>query len=186
MGIVYIFLIAVGLTFDTFAVSVSTGLLVNNIRFWQAVRVALVLAVVQAMMPLVGWFTGAQVKDYVSSFDHWIAFALLGLLGLKMMYEAVKQDEDGEAKNPMKFTVLMGMAIATSIDALVVGISFAFLDVNIILASLIIGATTFMVAMIGMLFGKKAGALLGKKMEIIGGIILVAIGVKILLEHVCS
>jgi putative Mn2+ efflux pump MntP len=183
MSIFYIFLVAVGLTFDTFAVSVSTGLAVSHIRFWQAARVALVLGLVQAIMPLLGWFAGMQVKELISNLDHWIAFSLLLLLGSKMIYEALKKDTDAGPSDPLKMAVLLGMALATSIDALVVGISFGFLDVNIVAATIIIGATTFVVAMVGMLVGKKAGALLGKKMEIVGGLILIFIGSKILFEH---
>jgi putative Mn2+ efflux pump MntP len=176
-------LIAIGLSFDTFAVSVSTGLAVNQIRFWQGVRVAITLAFFQALMPLIGWFLGKQVSEYIVSVDHWVAFILLSALGFRMVYESFKKEDAPSEFNPLSRTVLIGMAIATSIDALVVGVSFAFINTRIYFTVIVIGIVTFLVAMIGMLFGKKVGGRLGRRMEIIGGIILVGIGVKILLEH---
>jgi len=183
MGIFTIILIALGLTFDTFAVSITTGISVSEIKFTQAIRVAVILAVIQALMPVIGWFGAIQIKDYIVSFDHWIAASLLWLIGAKMIWESISPKEDDELKNPLKTTVLLGIAIATSIDALAVGVSFGFLDVNMYLSSAIIGFTTFLVAMIGMLLGKKAGGLLGKRAEVFGGLILIIIGIKILIEH---
>jgi manganese efflux pump family protein len=183
MSILTIILIAIGLTFDTFAVSVSTGITVNEIKFWQAVRVSIILAIFQASMPLLGWFGALQIKDYIISFDHWIAAGLLWIIGAKMIWEALFPKEDEVQKNPLKTMVVVTMAIATSIDALAVGVSFGFLEVNMYISTLIIGFTTFLVAMIGMLLGKKAGYLLGKRAEIIGGLILIIIGIKILYEH---
>ena len=185
MDFITLLIIAIGLSFDTFAVSVSTGLTICEIRLWQAVRVAIVLAIFQAAMPLIGWILGTQVASYINEYDHWIAFGLLTILGGKMIYESFKEKEEEKKFNPLKLTVLIGMAIATSIDALVVGVSFAFFkDLNIYWTILIIGAVTFLVAMIGMLFGKKVGNRFGTKMEIIGGLILIGIGLKILISHV--
>ncbi len=183
MEIITLFLIAIGLSFDTFAVSISTGLIVNTIRFIQAVRFAIILAVSQAIMPVIGWFTGVQIKDAIIEFDHWIAFSLLLMLGLKMIFESFKKEEERKNFNPLRLITAIGIAIATSIDALVVGVSFAFLNTNIVIAVFIIGSTTFFVSMLGMLFGKKTGAHLGKKMEIVGGLILIGIGLKILIQH---
>ena len=182
MDFITLLLIAIGLSFDTFAVSVTTGLTICDIRFWQAIRVAVILAVFQAAMPLIGWILGKQVAGFIMQYDHWIAFGLLFILGAKMIYESF-QNKDAERKfNPLKLTVLIGLAIATSIDALVVGVSFAFFnDLNIYWTILIIGVVTFLVAMIGMLFGKKVGNKFGTKMEIIGALILISIGIKILL-----
>jgi len=176
MDIITILLIAIGLSFDTFAVSVSTGLIIKHIKFWQAIKVAFVLAFLQAVMPLFGWFAGNQISSLIGNFDHWIAFILLVILGIKMIIESFKPDEQKNNFNPLKFTVLIGMGIATSIDALVVGISFAFLQTNIWLAIAIIGGVTFLVAMLGSRFGKR--------IEILGGIILIIIGLKILLSHI--
>ncbi len=186
MGIVSLLIIAIGLSFDTFAVSVTTGLTVSHIRFWQAVRIALTLAFFQALMPLIGWFLGMQVDQYIKDYDHWIAFILLSVLGFKMIYESFKEEEDNSSFNPLKPLVVIGMAIATSIDALVVGVSFALIDINIFQSLFIIGAITFLTAMVGMLFGKKVGGRLGKRMEIIGGIILFGIGLKILFSHLAA
>lgn len=183
MGFLTILVIATGLSFDTFAVSVSSGLAMPKISFRDAFKVAFVLAFFQAAMPLIGWLAGTGLSKYASDYDHWIAFGLLTLLGGKMIFESFRNDEQDNNFNPLDFKVQVMMAIATSIDALIVGVSFAFLEFRIILSTLIIGSVTFIVSMLGMLFGKKVGAKLGKRMEIIGGVILMAIGLKILLEH---
>ncbi len=183
MGIIEIILIGLGLSFDTFAVSVSTGLLKKSIRFWQGVKIAFILALFQALMPLIGWLGGTQVAAYISHFDHWIAFVLLSAVGIKMIIESFKDDEDKKT-NPLLFKVVVLMGLATSIDALVVGVSLAFIDIVIIQTILIIGVITFLAAMIGMLIGKSANGKLGKKVEIIGGLILFGIGLKILIEHI--
>ena len=183
MEILTLIFIAIGLTFDTFAVSITTGLMASHIRFWKATKVALVLAFFQGLMPVLGWFIGSQVKYLITSYDHWIAFGLLLIIGSKMIYESLKEDEEKKNFDPFKPMVLIGIAIATSIDALVIGVTFAFIDVNIGLSVLIIGGITYIVAMLGMLFGKNAGKWFGRKMEIIGGLILIGIGTKILLEH---
>jgi putative Mn2+ efflux pump MntP len=184
MDFITILLIAVGLSFDTFAVSVSSGLTIRHIRFYQAVKIAFTLAFFQALMPLIGWVLGNQVADLIVNYDHWVAFGLLSFLGIKMAYESLKKDKEDSNFNPLNLVVLLGMAVATSIDALVVGVSFALIEINIFWSILIIGVVTFLVSMIGMLFGKKVGGSLGKKMEIIGGIILIGIGLKILLSHI--
>jgi putative Mn2+ efflux pump MntP len=195
MDLISLLVIAIGLTFDTFAVSVTIGLMVNHIRFWQATRLALVMAFFQALMPLIGWMLGLQVKDFIEAYDHWIALVLLTGIGLKMIHESFKNEAQKGEFNPFLPMVIIGMSLATSIDALVVGVTFAFVNVNIvdwhmgfmdmnmIMAAFIIGVLTYLVAMLGMLFGKKTGALLGRKMEIVGGVMLIAIGVKIALEH---
>lgn len=183
MDIITILLIAIGLSFDTFAVSVSTGLAISKIRFWQAVKIAITLAFFQAAMPFLGWFFGKQVEHLISNYDHWIAFGLLSILGIRMIYESFQKDKEDKSFNPLNTSVLIGMAVATSIDALVVGVSFAFINMNIYWSVILIGAVTFLVSMTGILFGKKAGGNHGKRMEIIGGLILIGIGLKILISH---
>jgi manganese efflux pump family protein len=183
MDIITILLIAFGLSFDTFAVSVTSGLALRKIVFFDAIKFAFVLAFFQGVMPLIGWFIGTGVKKYIMDYDHWIAFILLSVLGIKMIYESFRKGEDHLALNPMRFAVMVSMAVATSIDALIVGLSFAFFNVNIFLTIFLIGSVTFIVSMLGILFGKKAGVRLGKRMEIVGGLILIAIGLKILIEH---
>jgi manganese efflux pump family protein len=182
MQIFEIILIGLGLSFDTFAVSVSTGLIKKNIRFWQGVKIALVLALFQSAMPLLGWFGGSQVAKYVTSIDHWIAFGLLSMIGFKMIIDALKGEEENKV-NPLLIKVLLIMGLATSIDSLVVGVTFAFVQVNLYQSIMIIGIITFLSAMVGMLIGKSATGKFGKKVEIIGGLILFGIGLKILIEH---
>lgn len=183
MQLITLILIGLGLSFDTLAVSVSTGLMVKRIMFLQAVRVAIILAVVQTLMPFFGWLGGSQIRSYIIEYDHWIAFVLLFLLGSRMIYESFQDEEENKEKDPLKFFALLSLGIASSIDALVVGFSFAFTGINIILSVLIIGSVTFLVAMLGMLFGKTAGGKFGKKMEVFGGVILILIGTKILFQH---
>ncbi|NVO21476.1 MAG: manganese efflux pump [Bacteroidetes bacterium] len=182
MHILTIIVIAIGLSFDTFAVSVSSGVILPKITFYEGIRIAIVLAIFQALMPLIGWGMGKGIVTYAKNLDHWIAFVLLSGLGVKMIYESFSKDV-AEKLNPLQMKVRVGMAIATSIDALIVGFSFAFLEYRIIMSTFIIGSVTFLVSMLGLLFGKKVGERLGKRMEIIGGIILIAIGLKILIEH---
>jgi putative Mn2+ efflux pump MntP len=146
MNLSEVILIAVGLSFDTFAVSVSSGLCIRDIKYLQAVRIALVLAFFQTLMPLTGWIGGTQVEKYLSHLDHWIAFGLLTILGLKMVFESFT-NENEKKLNPLIPKVLIIMALATSTDALVVGISLAFIQTNILFAVLIIGFVTFMFAM---------------------------------------
>ncbi|MBE0636957.1 MAG: manganese efflux pump [Bacteroidales bacterium] len=175
-------LIAVGLSVDTFAVSISTGLTIERIKFRQGIRIAQVLAFFQALLPFLGWLAGMQVTRYISFYDHWIAFGLLASLGTKMMVESFKQGEE-KKYNPLVFSFLLAMAIATSIDALVVGVSLAFIETNIYMAIMIIGFVTFLASMIGMLVGKNVNGKFGRKVEFIGGLILFGIGLKILIDH---
>ncbi len=183
MNFVTLNIVALSLTFDTFAVSVMTGLIARDIRFREATRIALVMGFFQALMPLAGWFIGIQLKPLISDYDHWIAFGLLTAIGIKPIVESFKKEEDRKDFDPFRFSVLIGIAIATSIDALIVGMSFAFIAVNIYFAIGLIGFVTYVAAMLGMLFGKKAGKRFGPKMEILGGLILIVLGIKILCEH---
>jgi manganese efflux pump family protein len=181
MNLFIIFMVALGLTFDSLAVSISTGLIVRHIKFWMACKIAFLFAVFQGLMPLIGWFLGIQVRDLIVNYDHWLAFFMLSGIGAKMIYESFQKDK--KKFNPTKFIVAAGLALATSIDALVVGISFAFIKINIYLSVLIIGSLTFIVSMSGIFVGKKASGLYGNKIEFLGGIILIVIGLKILIEH---
>lgn len=182
MGLITLFFLAIGLCFDTFAVSVSSGLLRKEIVFWQAVRIAFFLAIFQAIMPVLGWLGGITIKEWIEPFDHWVALGILTILGVKMLIESLKASDEKNI-NPLDIKVIISMALATSIDAFAVGISFAIIEVNMILAVLIIGSVTFIASMLGILFGKKTGSHFGQKMEIIGGLILIAIGIKIVIEH---
>jgi putative Mn2+ efflux pump MntP len=183
MAFITLLLIAVGLSFDTFAVSISSGLILSKITFKQATRIGITFALFQASMPVIGWLVGESIKQYAQDFDHWIAFIILGALGAKMIIESRKSNPEERNLNPLDFKVMIGMAVATSIDALIVGFSFALLEVNIFWAAIIIGAITYLVAMLGMLFGKNIGSATGRRMEMLGGILLILLGLKILVEH---
>jgi manganese efflux pump family protein len=178
-----IFLIAIGLCFDSFAVSVSSGLIRQEITFNQALRIAISLAFFQGMMPLAGWLLGTKLTNHIGQWDHWIAFTLLAALGGKMLYESLFVNEEEKDFDPLNFWVIIGMSIATSIDALIVGFTLAIVSVTIFESVIIIGFVTFLVSMLGILFGKKSGNVLGKKVEILGALILIGIGVKFLIEH---
>jgi len=186
MGFYTLFVLAIGLSFDSFAVSVSSGIIRNRILFFDASKIAFSLAFFQGTMPVIGWFLGRSINETIAEFDHWIAFSLLGLLGLRMIVNSLRDREETIILDPLRPAVLLTLSIATSIDALVVGISFAFFEINIIMAVLLIGGVTFIVSMLGILFGKKIGTRFGNRIEILGGVIMIAIGVKILLEHLLS
>jgi putative Mn2+ efflux pump MntP len=179
-------LIGIGLSFDSFAVSVSCGLMKPEIRFKQALGVAGSLAFFQAGFPVVGWLIGSSLKNLIASVDHWIAFGLLSFIGIKMIIEGVKPEGSLKNFNPFHLKVLIGLSVATSIDALVVGLSFGFLDMPILFPVIVIGAVTLIASMLGMLFGKNIPAKRSHQSLILGGIILVIIGTKILIEHLIA
>jgi putative Mn2+ efflux pump MntP len=183
MEILTVFLLAIGLSFDSFAVSVCSGLNLPQIRFFEAAKIAFFLAIFQAFMPLAGWLVGHSMKSLIEPVDHWIAFGLLSLIGGKMIIESLISSEAREIKNPLDLKVILTLSLATSIDALAVGFSFATLLDKILIAVLIIGTVTFIASMLGILLGKKTGPKINKYSEIFGGLILIFIGVKILVEH---
>lgn len=181
MSIWEVFLVAVGLSMDAFAVAVCKGLKMPKINPKQTAIIALFFGGFQALMPLIGYFLGKQFEEYIVSIDHWITFILLGIIGGKMIYESFKKDEEDEGGFSIK--ELFVLAIATSIDALAVGITFAFLKVNIVISVSLIGVTTFILSAIGVFIGHKFGEKYKSKAEFAGGLILILIGLKILLEH---
>ncbi|MGN0599998.1 MAG: manganese efflux pump MntP family protein [Oscillospiraceae bacterium] len=186
MGFVELFLIGVGLSMDAFAVSVCKGLnMRGKVNFKHAGVIALFFGGFQALMPLIGYFLGIGFEKYITKIDHWIAFVLLGFIGGKMVIEAIKEwnAEDKQEEDRLDIKELLVLAVATSIDALAVGITFAFLSVNIWSAISIIGVTTFILSMIGVVIGNKFGSKYKSKAELVGGLILVLMGAKILLEH---
>ncbi|MFY9152656.1 MAG: manganese efflux pump MntP family protein [Prolixibacteraceae bacterium] len=183
MEILTVFFLAIGLSFDSFAVSVCSGLNLPHIRFFQAVKIAIFLALFQAVMPLIGWLIGNTMKALIEPVDHWIAFGLLGLIGGKMIIESFMATEDREINNPLQIRVILMLSLATSIDALAVGFGFATLLEKILIAVFIIGMVTFIASMLGILLGKKTGPKTRKYSEIVGGFILIGIGTKILVEH---
>ena len=182
MGLIELFLIAVGLSMDAFAVSVCKGLAMPKCTFKKAAIVGLWFGGFQALMPAIGYILGAQFQEAIASIDHWIAFVLLALIGGNMIHEALDNDEE-EADASLDVKTMFLLAVATSIDALAIGITFAFLKVNIIPAVCFIGIVTFIISFAGVKFGNVFGARSKNKAEIVGGIILILLGLKILLEH---
>lgn len=187
MGIVELALIAVGLSMDAFAVSVCKGLGMKRLDIGQALVIALFFGGFQALMPLAGWALGSGFQSYIEPVDHWIAFALLAFIGGKMLYDAFHEEDGdepiaGEAARLDLKEILM-LAIATSIDALAVGVSFAFLQVDIVPAISLIGVITFALSLVGVAAGHQFGARFEKPATIVGGLVLILIGLKILLEH---
>ena len=182
MGLIELFLIAVGLSMDAFAVSVCKGLAMPKCTFKKAAIVGLWFGGFQALMPAIGYVLGAQFQEAIASIDHWIAFVLLALIGGNMIHEALDNDEE-EADASLNVKTMFLLAVATSIDALAIGITFAFLKVNIIPAVCFIGSVTFIISFAGVKIGNVFGARYKNKAEIVGGIILILLGLKILLEH---
>lgn len=185
MGIIEIFLISVGLSMDAFAVSVCKGLGMHRVNYAHALAIALFFGVFQGLMPVIGWLVGNAFAVYVTAVDHWIAFALLAFVGGKMLWDAFHDEgeEDESVADRLDLCELFMLAIATSIDALAVGISFSFLQIDIVVAALVIGCTTFVLSLVGVVVGNRFGARFERPSQIAGGIVLIAIGLKILLEH---
>lgn len=182
MKLFELFLIALGLSMDAFAVAICKGLSVQKLQVKHMVLVGAYFGVFQAVMPLIGYFLGSQFQSYIVSVDHWIAFVLLVVIGLSMIREAVSKDEE-EVNASFDVKTMVLLAVATSIDALAVGVTFAFLNVDIVPAVSFIGIITFALSMIGVKIGNVFGARFKSKAEIFGGIVLILIGGKILLEH---
>ena len=183
MGIGELLILAVGLSMDAFAVSICKGLSVKKAGLKQMATCGIWFGGFQALMPLIGFFLGALFYDAISSFDHWVAFGLLALIGINMLREALSKDEE-EANDDMSIKTMFVMAVATSIDALAVGISLAMAgDVNIWVAIALIGLTTCVTSALGVKIGNIFGSRFEKKAQAAGGIILILLGTKILLEH---
>lgn len=182
MSFLEILLIGIGLSMDAFAVSVGKGLSVGRTRLRHALSVGLWFGGFQALMPLIGYFIGSSFASFVTEIDHWIAFGLLFLIGANMIRESVKNDDDN-VDSSFSFRTMLVLAIATSIDALACGISFAFVGVKIWEAVLIIGLTTFILSILGLKTGSFLGERFHKGAGIAGGIVLIAIGIKILIDH---
>lgn len=184
MSIWELFITAVALSMDALAVSICKGLAVEKVKFKHCMITGAWFGGFQMLMPLIGYFAGVLVAPYIEAIDHWIAFALLLLIGISMIIEACKkEDEAKKSDNPFGFKTMLLMAIATSIDALAVGVTFAFLNANIWWAILFIGATTFTLSAVGVKVGNVFGAKNKSVAEIIGGAVLILMGIKILLEH---
>ena len=182
MDLLSLFILAVGLSMDAFAVSICKGLAMDRVTLKKAGIVGLWFGGFQALMPAIGYLLGSQFEQFITAIDHWIAFILLGIIGASMIKEALSKDEE-HATASLDVKTMFLLAVATSIDALAVGVTFAFLQVNILAAVLFIGMTTLILSMIGVKVGNVFGLRYKAKAEIAGGIILILMGIKILLEH---
>ncbi|SNT70392.1 manganese efflux pump MntP family protein [Psychrobacter sp. LV10R520-6] len=184
MNPVALLLLALSMSTDAFSVAISKGASLKNPRFTEALRIGLIFGTVEAITPIIGWFIGHSAASFVESWDHWIAFTILVVLGLHMIYEGLKpSSEREEAPSRHSFFKLALTAFGTSIDAMAIGISLAFIEVNILLAAGLIGLATTIMVTLGVMLGKVLGSLLGHKTEIFGGLTLIAIGAWILSNH---
>lgn len=186
MDFVTALFIAVGLAMDAFAVSVASGFIISRLRIRHALRIAFFFGGFQALMPVAGWLAGLQVRAYIAGIDHWVALALLTIIGVRMIRESRRCGLECRKADPLKWPVLLMLSVATSIDALAVGITFALLETDIWMPVLIIGGVTFLFSFIGVILGDRFGHVFEKKIEMIGGFILIAIGIKIVIEHLIT
>jgi putative Mn2+ efflux pump MntP len=185
VGFASILIIALGISADCFAVALSSSIARRTYSPWQVFRVALSFGLFQTFMAVAGWLAGRTVIEFISAYDHWLAFGLLLFVGGRMIWESFHEKEAKDRSTDItRWLVLFTLSIATSLDSLGVGLSLAFLQVNITLASLTFGVVTFIVTIIGFLLGKRLGALVGERAELVGGVILIIIGLRILLEDI--
>ena len=180
MGFIEIILIGIGLAMDAFAVSICKGLCINNNNLKIAIKIAMYFGIFQAVMPALGFIIGTKCNIFVENIDHWIAFILLSAIGINMIINSFSNEKENDK---LDIKTMLFLALATSIDALTVGITFSFFEINIVYAVLIIGCITYVLSAIGVFIGNIFGKKLKSKAEILGGIILILIGTKILLEH---
>ncbi|GGF67109.1 putative manganese efflux pump MntP [Azorhizobium oxalatiphilum] len=178
--------LAVSMSVDAFAVSVGRGAALGRPRMTEALRTGAVFGIVEAITPLIGWALGVAASGFVEAVDHWIAFALLGGVGLHMLYQALWKADDEEAETGRSFTVLIATAVGTSLDAMAIGVSLAFLNVNIIVIALAIGLATFLMSSGGMLVGRLIGTRFGRWAEGVAGVALFGLGLAILIEHLTA
>ena len=183
MNFISLLMLAVGLSMDAFAVAVCKGLALKKITLRHALIVGLWFGIFQALMPLLGYLLASQFRDYITAYAHWVAFALLVLIGGNMIREAIFEKEEAETDSALSFRSMLPLAVATSIDALAVGVTFAFLAVRVLPAVCLIGAVTLVLSMVGVKLGNLFGSRWRSRAELVGGVILVLLGLKILLEH---
>lgn len=184
LDLLSIFLIAIGLSIDCFAVAVSGSVSLRNPSAIKVFRTSLAFGIFQALMPVLGWLVGQTFVDLIAEYDHWLAFSLLAAVGIRMIWNAFRSGEShNDNMDISKGLTLLLLSVATSIDALAVGLSFALLEINIAVASLVIGTVAFAFTTFGFIIGHKAGELIGKRAEAIGGAVLIAIGLRVLISH---
>lgn len=183
MQLATIIIIAVGLAMDALAVSIVSGSAYKQLKLKHTLRIALFFGGFQAFMPLVGSLAGLSIKEYTAGFDHWIAFGLLSAVGAKMIYESFKIGPNRKSPDPSKIYVLLVLSVATSIDALAVGVTLSLITSSIITAVIIIGVVTFVLSYLGVSIGKKLGHFFENRLQAIGGLFLITLGAKILIQH---
>jgi manganese efflux pump family protein len=184
MSILSLIAIAFALAMDAFAVALVTGLTLSALTGRHVFRLAFHFGLFQAFMPIIGWVAGYAVRDYIEAFDHWIAFGLLAYVGIRMIYEATgKCDDDSAHGDPTRGWSLVILSTATSIDALAVGLSLALIGVPVVMPAIVIGVVAAGMTALGMFLGRRIGSIWGKRVEVLGGLILFGIGVKIVIEH---
>lgn len=177
-------ILAFGMSMDAFAASIGKGATLHKPRFREALRTGLIFGIIEAITPLIGWGIGLYASRYIMEWDHWVAFSLLFILGMRMIVEGMRHRTEEELQvRRHGFWVLVATAIATSLDAMAIGVGLAFLQVNIVHTAMAIGCATMIMATLGMMIGRFIGPLFGKRAEVIGGVVLIGIGVNILLEH---
>ncbi len=184
MDLVSLVLVALGLSADCFAVALSTSLASRGISWSVVLRTGLAFGLFQFLMPLLGWLAGRTIVDIIASYDHWVVFGILAIVGGRMVREGLNRGDHGAEKVEIaRLHILLTLAVATSIDALAVGLSSAFLKISILSASSLIGAVAFLITVAGFILGKRAGKIDGKTAKLVGGLILIGIGVRILVSH---
>ena len=187
MNPISLILLALAMSTDAFAAAIGKGSSLHKPRFSEALRTGLIFGVIEAITPMIGWAIGHAATRWVENWDHWIAFTLLVVLGLHMIYNGVKEDDEEEQKpNQHSFMILAVTAFATSIDALAVGVGLAFVNVNILVAAAAIGLATMTMVTLGVMLGRVLGHLVGKRAEIVGGVVLMLVGATILYEHLSA
>jgi manganese efflux pump family protein len=186
MGTAELLVIALGLAMDAFAVAITSSIVLRGLTRRQAFRLSFHFGLFQALMPVIGWAAGCTVVEHIKAWDHWVAFALLTFIGLRAIWSSLTNRVDGCIQDPTRGTTLVALSVATSIDALAVGLSFGVLNISIWFPALVIGVVAAAMTVFGLLVGRRLGSLYGKRMELVGGLVLVAIGVKILVEHLLA
>lgn len=186
MSLTTIILLAIALAMDAFAVSIASGIAIKDLRIRHSFIIAAWFGIFQAIMPLLGWLGGSRLRRFISEVDHWIVFGLLLIIGSKMIYEAFRIESVEKKTDPMDIAVLFSLSIATSVDAFAAGMSFALLDTGVVEPVIIIGLITFVMSFIGVWIGDRGTHFFEKKMEVAAGIVLIAIGLKVLISHLVS
>lgn len=185
-----ILLLGIAMSTDAFAAAIGKGAAMHKPRFLAALRAGVIFGIIEGLTPVIGWLLGVTATKYIAAWDHWIAFTLLGLLGLHMIHAGLKPESEGGATDATDrgqgFWSLAATGLATSIDAMVVGVGLAFIDVSIAVVALVIGITTLVMVTLGILLGRMIGSLAGKRAEVMGGLLLIAIGASILYEHLTA